>query len=245
MGESGAQTRIYIFVLTLNLVFPVLAYTFTAFGVSPEDYEIALDADTLMIAGINLVDAESHNLTYNGGWVYYTLLNDTIRAQFMDDFRYSIIYEAEDGIGFQKRGVISKAFDSWTLPVGVGLRSVVTNILMRQISNATIISEWNEEYNWSRFVMLDGHQVFVTPFATDGNITKAVFDDAHVNVTIAKSFGEEDTSFNFWSFLRWYSSLLIGDQSWGLPSAFAWILRLLGAISVFAVVMLTKEMIKP
>ncbi|MBA7491423.1 hypothetical protein ES702_01968 [subsurface metagenome] len=243
MSGNGSMTRIYIFVLILNLIFPVLSYTFTAFGGSPEDYEISLDSNSLLIAGINFEDAESHNLTYNGGWVEYVLLNRTMRAQFMDDYQFSIVYDAEDGIGFQKMGVLGKPFDSWFIPVGVGVKSVLSNIWMRQISNATIVTEWNEEFNWSRFVLRDGHQVFVTPFATDGNITKAVFEDAHLNVTIAKSFAE-DTSFNFWKFLGWYSSLMIGDQAWGLPSMFAWILRILGAISVFAVVMLTKELIK-
>jgi len=243
MSGNGAMTRIYLFVLILNIVFPVLGYTFTSFGGSPEDYEISLDENSLLVIGINFVDAESHDLEYNGAWKYYVLLNSTIRARYMDDFPFSTLYAPEDGIGFQKQGVISKAFDSWFMPRSVGVKSVLSNIWMRQISNATIITEWNEEFNWSRFILQTGHQVFITPFATDGNITKAVFEDAHLNCTIAKSF-EEDTSFNFWTFIGWYTSLMIGDQAWGLPSMFAWVLRILGAISVFAVVMLTKELIR-
>lgn len=243
MSSQGSMVRIYIFVLILNLVFPVLGYTFTAFGVTPEDFEADLNLDSLMMIGINLIDAESHDLEYNGGWSYYTELNTTVRAQFMDDVRDPWFTIVGDGIGFQKQGPVGKAFDSWISAYRISVRSVLTNEIMKWISNVTLVIEFNTEYNWTRFTLADGHHVFVTPFDNDGNMTKAVFDDGHVNVTIAKSFEEQD-DFNFWSFLGWYGSLLIGDTSWGLPSIFSWFIRILAAISVFAIIMLTKELIR-
>lgn len=226
------MTRIYVFVLILNLIFPVLGYTFTAFGESPQDYEADLDPDSLMKIGINLVDAESHNFTYLGGYQYYTLLNVSIRAEWRT---YGII--------FQKQSSISKAFNSWLFPYRLELKSIMTNEYMDHIPNATIVMEFNTDFNWTRFVLRDGHHLFITPFANDGNISKAVYDDGHINMTIAKSF-EDDTTFNFGRFLGWYSSILVGDQTWGLPSIFSWFVRILGALSVFAVVMLTKELIR-
>lgn len=233
MSGNGAQTRIYVFVLILNIVFPVLGYTFTAFGEDTQDYEISLNPDSLMAAGITLVDAESHNITYDGPWVEYVLLNLTIRSSWY-----------ADAIVFQKRSPIGKAFNTWLFPYFVDVKSLQTNVWSGALLNVTIIDDWDSEYNWSRFVLADGHHIFVTPYATDNNISKAVFEDGHVNVTIAKSFEEDETSFNFWNFLGWYSSLIIGDQSWGLPSIFSWFIRILAAISLFAMVMLTKDLIR-
>jgi len=233
MSGNGSQTRMYVFVLILNIVFPVLGYTFTAFGEETQDYEISLDPDSLMAAGITLVDAESHNITYDGPWVEYILLNLTIRSSWY-----------ADAIVFQKRSPIGKAFNTWLFPYYVDVKSLQTNKWSGALLNVTIIDDWDSEYNWSRFVLSDGHHIFVTPYATDNNISKAIFVDGHVNVTIAKSFEEDETSFNFWNFLGWYSSLIIGDQSWGLPPIFSWFIRILAAISVFAMVMLTKDLIR-
>lgn len=233
MSGNGSQTRIYVFVLILNIVFPVLGYTFTAFAEETEEYEISLDPDSIMAAGITLVDAESHNITYEGPWVEYVLLNLTIRSSWY-----------ADAIVFQKRSPIGKAFNTWLFPYYVDVKSLQTNKWSGALLNVTIIDDWDSEYNWSRFVLADGHHIFVTPYDTDGNITKAVFDEGHVNVTIAKSFEEDETSFNFWNFLGWYSSLIIGDQSWGLPPIFSWFIRILAAISIFAMIMLTKDLIR-
>lgn len=238
MSGNGSLTRIYIFVLVLNIVFPVLAYTFTSFSEETEGYEISLDPDFLMAAGINLIDAESHNLTYMADWVEYELLNVTLRARF---FSTVLI---PPGLAFQKQSPIGKAFNSWVFPYWLSVKSVVSNKWYDPLENLTIVDDWTSEFNWSRFIIEGGHHAFVTPYATDNNITKAVFIDGHLNVTIAKSFEADDTSFSFWSFLGWYGSLIIGDQAWGLPPIFSWFIRILAAISIFAIVMLTKDLIR-
>lgn len=241
MSHSPSMTRLYIFILVLNLVFPVLGYTFTAFGETTERYEVELDADSLMEIGLNLVDAESHTLIFKDGtWDYYTLINVSIRAQWARHRIVALIYQ--DEIRFQKQSALSLSFDSWLIPYVVDVKSLASNEWYPGLRNDTIIRDFNTEFNWSRFVLTDGHHVFITPTSEHGNITLAIFGDQELNVTIAKSFNE-DTTFNFWRFVGWYSSLLVGDQSWGLPSIFAWVLRILGALSVFAVVMLTRDLI--
>lgn len=241
MSHSASMTRIYVFVLVLNLVFPVLSYTFLSFGEQSERYETSLDPDSLMTIGINLVDAESHVLTFGAaGWEEYLLVNVSIRARWATHRRLTL--PDEDGIRLEKQSAISKAFNSFLIPYTVPVKSVASNEWFTDIRNDTIVRDFNPRYNWSRFVIKDGHHIFITSFLTDGNITKAVYDDGILNLTIAKSF-DEDTTFNFWRFMGWYSSLLIGDQSWGLPSIFSWVLRILGALSVFAVVMLTRDLI--
>lgn len=242
-GGGSSLTRIYLFVLVLNLVFPVLGYTFTSFGSQSERYELSLDPDSLMIIGINLVDGESHTLTFGAAeYDEYQLLNVSLRARWARH-RIPGTLNYEDNLRFQKRSTVSQAFDSWLLPYLVRVKSIASNEWFWGLRNETIIRDFDSIYNWSRFVLTDGHHVFVTPTTNHGNITLAVFGDQELNVTIAKSFEEAGERFNFWRFVGWYSSILIGDQSWGLPAAFSWVIRILGGISIFAVIMLTRELI--
>jgi hypothetical protein len=243
MSVAGTQgVKLYVFVLVLNLVFPVMSYTFTTFtGTEAERYELDLDPDDLMIIGLNLIDGESHNLTWKGGPVEYEISNVSIRAEW-DRWRQGASFIFYDGISFIKRSSLSHAFNTWLFPYVVGVKSIASNEWFLTLRNATIINNWDPEYNWSRFVLQDGHHVFVTPYDTDNNITKAVNVDGNLNVTIAKSFDETEDRFNFWNFIKWYSALLIGSRSWGLPSVFSWVIRILAAISFLAAVLLIKEL---
>lgn len=245
MSESGGMKSLYIFVLVLNIVFPVMTYTFTTFGSSPEGYEIDLDNDALMMAGIHLVHGESHNLSYVGGWVIWTDINVTIRASFRANQKNPWFTNLGDGVQLQKQSAIDRALGptSFINPYVVPLKSVITNKWHRCVKNITIVSDYDRDFNWSKFVTMDGHTIFLTPHESHGNMTKAVYEDAHLNCTIAKTY-EEETNFNFWRFIGWYTSLMIGSESWGLPSIFSWVLRILGAVSLFAGIMLTKELIR-
>lgn len=231
---------LYVFVLVLNMIFPVLSYTFTTFGTQWETFDIDLNPDSLMMIGLNLVDGESHNITWEGDFVEYTDINLTIRLRWATWERLTL--PDEDGIRFQKRSAVGQAFDSWAFPFVVSVKSITTNEWFTDARNDTIIRDFDPKYNWTRFVLYDGHHVFITPFETHGNMTRAVHEDGTLNVTIAQSFDETEDRFNFWSFIKWYSSLLIGSNSWGLPSVFAWIIRVFAAISFLAAILLVKEL---
>lgn len=236
------MVSLWIFILVLNLVFPVLGYTFTAFGETSERYELDLNADSLMEIGLNIVDGESHTLTFGAaGWEEYLLLNVSLRAQWTRHRLATLEYQ--DAVRLQKQSAISKAFDIWLTPYTAAVKSVATNEWFPGLRNETILRDFDTEFNWSRFVLKDGHHIFITPFAADGNMSKAIYQDGVLNVTVAKSFDEEDTRFNFWRFIGWYFSLLIGDQAWGLPSIFGWVVRILAALSTFAAIMLARRMI--
>ena len=242
MSQSGGRVGLYVFVLIVNMVFPVFGYTFTTFGSEPENFETVLDVDTLNMAGITLVDAESHNVSFTGPWAYWVGINISIRARFMNNIYFGAV-NLGDGVQFQRQSGLGKAFNGWAFPYAVNIKSIKTNQWFTMLTNASIITEWSPRYNWSRFVLSDGHQVFITPYLGHNNITRGVFQDGHLNITIAKTF-EEETHFNFWRFLGWYTSILVGDQSWGLPSMFSWLIRILGVISILAVILLTKELIR-
>lgn len=245
VSDSRTSFKLYIFILVLNLVFPVLGYTFTTFGGDIAEYEIGLDPDMLAMAGITLADAETHNITYNGGWVTFTEINTTIRATFMDAIYNPWYTLIGDGMTFEKQTSIGRALDLWGgwYSYKMDVKSLNTNEWTKILSNETIVRDWDIDYNWSRFILADGHNIFITPYDTHGNITRGVYVDAHLNCTIAMTFGT-DTNMNFWQFIGWYASIMVGSNSWGLPSMFSWLIRVLGALSVFAIVMLTKELIR-
>lgn len=242
MSSDSGRVGLYVFVLIVNMVFPVFGYTFTTFGEAPENFDVPLDADTLNMAGITLVGAEHHNISFTATWAYWTEINGTVRARWMEDVSFGQV-NLGDGIIIQGQSAVGKALNNWLLPYTVRIKSIKTNQWFASISNASIITEWSPTYNWSRFVLANGHQLFLTPYLTHNNISQAAFVDGHLNMTIAKTF-EESTHFNFWRFLGWYTSILVGDQSWGLPPMFSWLIRILGAISILAVILLTKELIR-
>ena len=120
MSGNGGMTKLYLFVLILNLIFPVLAYTFTAFGETEERYETSLNPDSLMTIGVNLVAGESHNLTYGGEAVYYELINVSTRVSWITATYYP-------GLLFEKQSTVSLAFDNWWFPYKVDIKSVASN----------------------------------------------------------------------------------------------------------------------
>lgn len=244
MAQTGGRLSLYIFILVLNLVFPVLGYTFTTFGEDYGDFEVSLDSDALMMSGIELVDAESDNLTYNGAWAYFEVENKTTRFRFMDDIKDPSVFPIKtlgDGINTQRQTAIAKVLNTWYSKYRIPVKGVKSGLWLKAMFNSSIINEWDTQYNWSRFVLYDGTNIFITPFS-GGNITDAVYVTAKVNITVAKTIDESST-FNFWQFLGWYSSLMMGTASWGLPPVFAWVIKIFSALSVLAMVLLTKEMV--
>lgn len=238
MTEEGGRLGLYVFILVLNIAFPVLGYTFTTFGAEYEEFDISLDIDSLMMSGINLADAESHNITWNGAWVYFEVQNKTTRLKFMEYTWFGGI--SGDGIHIHKRTPISLALNNWLSTYRVNVKGVKTGDWEKAIYNASIIAEWDTDYNWSRFLMTEGTNVFITPFSGT-NITKSVYEDGTLNVTIAQTF-EETNDYNFWNFMSWYSSLMMGTQSWGLPPIFSWLIKIFSALSILALILLSKEL---
>jgi hypothetical protein len=241
MSDNGSQTRFYIFILVLNLVFPVFGYSLTNFpSGAPTDYEIDLDTEALEAIGITLIDAESHNMTFSRDWVEYTDLNKTYRARFSDRSQVTGLPTYYDGVQVQTSPVTG--WLTWFFGYNVPAKSIVSGISLEYVSNASIIADFEDAYNWSRYDLGTGEKLFITPNDPTHNISYAVNTVGHVNVTIGKAF-EAESNFNFMRFVSWYLSILVGGQAWGLPEMFAWITRILGALSILASIMLARELI--
>jgi len=112
------------------------------------------------------------------------------------------------------------------------------------VYNSTIIQEWNDNYNWSMFrIPQEGLVMIIQPPPTSDNLTDAVYNDGMITITIGKSL-EIDENINLRKIINWYMGLLLGDRTWGLPSFFTWIVRILTALSVLAMAVFLKEMLR-
>lgn len=209
-----------------------------------ENWDISLDKDRLILAGIILNDAESHNVTFNGDWVEYEVQNQSVRVGWKSGIRDPgtfIVYE--DAIFIQKKSPLGRVLDSWIFPQFMWTKAVKSGYTSKAIYNDTIVLNFDQVYNWSRFEVEDGVQCFITTINEDMNITTAVYEYGTLTVTLGEGW-EEQTSFNFRNFVTWYLGLIIGDQTWGLPDVFSWLIRILSALTILSAVIIAKELIK-
>lgn len=235
MAVQGGNLRLYIMTLVFTLIFPVLGYTFTNFPDEMITYDISLDAESLVRAGITLTDAETHNITWNrnGDIFYYTVGNKSLRIIWQD---WGLVLG--HGLAVQK-----PSWFGWWDPDFQWMISQSTGTRERIVANSTIVSEWDTAYNWTWFKSEDGLNVFVQPNNVSSNINTAVYTDAKLNVTLGYALSEE-SSFNFMQFVNWYMTLIIGGESFGLPGVFTWILRVVSAITLLSAILLAKDMIR-
>lgn len=237
MSESS-NLRLYVMTLTFTLIFPVLGFTFTNFPDTIGNYDVSLSAEDLMMAGITLTDADSQDLTYGGGFKYYDVGNKTYRSAWDEDWRDPWITPIGDGIVVEQPGIFE-----WWDPDKIELKSQAAAYTTKVISNSSIVNEYDVNYNWTRFTTTSGFQVFITPNVRGENITKAVYVTGHLNVTIGSAL-DESSNFNFAKFVNWYFSMLVGATTFGLPSVFSWVIKIISAISVLSAVLLAKELIR-
>lgn len=233
MVVQGGNLRLYIMTLVLTLVFPVLGFTFTNFPDDMTTYDISLDAESLMRAGITLTDAETHNVTWKGPYAYYDVGNKSLRAKWTD---WGAILG--DGLAIQK-----PSWFGWWDPDYQWMISKSTGARTRITANSSIVSEWDTDYNWTWFKSEDGLNVFIQPYNRSYDINTAVFTDANLNVTLGYAL-DESAEMNFLKFVNWYMSLLIGGESFGLPAFFTWIIRVISAITILSAILLAKDLIR-
>ena len=135
MANSEGYIKLYITTMVLSLVFPVLGYTFTNFPSGPGDYNIALSSESLMLAGITLEDAESHNISYGAGFQYYDIGNVSLRSAWDEDWHDPWITPIGDGLVVERKGTFG-----WLDPGKLNLKSQVTGITKRVIRCLTLCS---------------------------------------------------------------------------------------------------------
>ena len=241
MSNGIGSTKLYVTVLIFSLLMPVISFALTTWEDDVEDYEIAIDPDVLMMAGITLSDGITLNVTYQSAFVYFEFENQTIRTKWTDTWS---LEPNKTGFGFETQGVINKWLDNWWYPYHYKLRPQSEASWRKIATNLTILSNFEPEWNYSRFILEDGYQVFFTPYDPSENLSFAIYDSAHLNCTIGKTLMEDGASFSFMQFMNWYWSLMIGSNSFGLPTFMSWIVRLISALTLLSGVLLAKEMLR-
>jgi len=219
------------FFLIFSMSFSYFAYALTFSTVAEGRWDISLDVEQLMSTGILLGEADDLNLTYGGvgtTWQYFTVNNTDIRVE------WSWIVGIGDQVRFQTHVTFFGIDLAW---MEMGIRDYGNTIY-----NSSIIVEWNNQTKWSRFKFKNGYELFITDPEQEHNITRAVYDDGVITVTVAESVTISE-NINLMTFVSWYAGMITGSRSYGLPSIFNVIMQAISAMSMLSVVILIKEMI--
>lgn len=216
------------------MVFPIFSFGLAVYGENYGDYDIAIDHDNLIRAGIYLTRAESHNVTYEVGYAQFDDVNYTCRVDWLRSIG------GRDVVQFWDKDIFGTFLFASRIPINIPALGLTGAVM---IDNHTILDAYDSNYNWTKMQMqFKGYLIFITHPPTSDNITDAVMNDGKITVTIAISMDEE-TNVNLWSFVNWYQSMLTGDQTFGLPPAFLWLVRIMTAVTILATMALIRELI--
>lgn len=232
------REAVIIFAFIFMLSFPVIGYSITTLAMNNQVADTSLDADALASAGLTLYSGVSHNITYNDPAVEYVIPDKGIYR-----IRWFNVFAIGDKFLIQKRSnPVDRLLGSWWFPT---LVRTSFNNLSDEPRNATVINYFNQDYNWTRATLLnEGLIIFWTiDTVTSSNITEAIMEDGFVTVTIAQPFDTTAANFNWFSVASWYMGLLIGDQTFGLPPIFSWVIRIITGIMFIAAVWFVRDLL--
>jgi len=242
--------KLSTFVLVVSLVFPIFGYGLTNFLGTPINYNLSVDPNLLIQANILFGEGESHNITF-GSYAEYNFNNSKDTRCYWHRIGEATV-GSMDIMEFWFQGIVSTFLDFWqrtfvyldkiynpkTGALGLGSE------YPRYIDNSTIVNNFDNSYNWTRFnLQSSGYIVLITPVSGGNNITESVYTNGTITVTLVKSL-QESEEINFMQFVSWYMGLLLGENSFGLPSFFSWITRIFGVLTILSIVLLAKELTK-
>ena len=225
------STKYATFFLIFSIVFTYYSYALAFSAGDMGRWDITLSYDQILTAGIMLGEADDLNISYGGVgtvWHYFTINNTDIRVE------WSWIVSVGDHFRFQTHVTFFGLASAWT---EMGFRDYGT-----EIYNSSVIIEWNNQTKWSRFKAKNGYEVFFTDPEQEHNITRAIYEDGTVTITVAESMSFDD-DVNLMTFVSWYAGMITGTKSYGLPSVFNIVLQVISVLSLLSVVILAKEMI--
>lgn len=232
--------------IIFNILFSMMGYAFTIFPSTGSDqFNIPIDQEGLANEGILFLNATAFNLTYNGDWVEFTLVDEKMRISFRDSV-YSPEYTLYDGITIQRQRLIQSYFDSWLFPDYVALevgKNYQQLYLTRSISNSTIIQFWETNYNFTRFRTDNDVSGFISTLAIDdNNITKAIYETGNVTITLGELQLTPDIDIS--TFARWYWNTLVKFEYEGFPAIISGLLKLIIIVNLVSGILVMREQLR-
>ena len=220
--------RYATFFLIFSIVFTYFSYALT-FSATPQNrWDITIPIEEIMATGILLGEADDLNLTYGDDWQYFTVNNTDIRV------KWDWLAIFGDHVRFQTHVKFFGIDMAW---MEMGIKDYGN-----EIYNSSIIIEWVDQPKWSRFSFKNGYELFFSDPEQEHNISRAVYDDGIITVTVAESISFGDRV-HLMTFVSWYAGMVTGTNSYGLPSVFNIVLQLINVLSLLSVVVLIRYMI--
>lgn len=239
MSDNGTVYGLAITLLVLNIVIPIFTYSLSDISMGQDftDSINYLDEDSLIDAGIYLDQQERYNITL-GQTIEFTNTTQILRVQWDDpavwpNFQF-----------YTNRG--PAVLGEWPFKdfqrVYIGGELYTYGLVNpKLITNQTIISNWDEDRNWTRASLPDiGAEAFFTCEAYDHNITEAILIQGLVNVTIgtAVDFDQVDVT----NFMSWYWGLLTNTSTYNLPVSIGWIFRIQAILLIFTSIIIARDL---
>ena len=226
--------EIAVYLLLLNVLFHYFSYSFTIFGADYSDYNIALGIEDLYMSGIMIGEYDEHNVSWTVpmSFTTFTIVNSTMRVSWT---KWGILNNNYHGLGWMKRSPFF-GFDMW-----IDFKWQDIGPSGHIIRNSTIVDNWDRDHNWTKIHNLLGFVLFITDPLKEGNITRAVYEDGIVTCTLCEDLGwyEEPSIARF---ISWYTGLVTGSESWGLPEEFSIIVQIMTLLGIFSAVFLLSDL---
>ena len=225
------STRYATFFIIFTLVYTYFSYAL-AFSVVPQNrWDTTLDLEEIFASGILLGERDDLNISYGGvgtNWHYFNVNNTEIRVE------WSWIVTIGDHFRLQTHVSFFGVELAWM--------EMSINDYGNAIYNSSVIVEWNNQTKWSMFKCKNGYYLFFSDPLKEHNITRAIYEDGNVTLTIAESISFDD-DVNMMTFISWYTGMITGTKSYGLPSIFNVILQAISVLSLLSVIILAKDLI--
>jgi len=240
----ATRDALILAVLVFNILMPTLAYGFTTLASAGNESVAGIfDPDLLLLAGINIENSTTHTVEWETDWVEYELSDATYRLRWQEDQAFGALFDNGPGFALEKRvNPIDLLFGTWLFPLHLKFENSSGVAAMEILDNATLVEAYEATYQWAKIGVEGTDKLLI--FTANSTISPTFEDAVMVNGTVIATFADlvgEEISIN--GFIEFFADTLIGNNLYGLPSVFSWIMRLITGISALALAWFIKDMI--
>lgn len=240
----ATRDALIVTVLIFNILFPTVAYAFTTLADEGTTIDSSIiDPDTLLLAGINVANSTTHTVEWENGWVEYAQEDATYRLRWANDQGFGALFDNGPGFALEKRtNPIDRVFGTWLFPLHLKFENTTGGHAGDEIaSNSTVVDQYNEEYGWAKLGLEKSSMVLL--FTQNTTISPTFEDAIMVNGTVIVTLCTVvSDDFSLGGLIDFFAGTLLGDNLYGMPTIFAWVMRLITGLSVLALAWFIKDM---